>query len=828
MCNVEGKKTIHPCHSCLPNPICTQSSRWAPTYCAFCISSTVSALNNPKEPVCPEFYKGLRYWRKRAYSINPFAKDLDQVAFQCILQASTKHFPIHDQLLEWEKDFLLKVSNIALGSDAPYEVFKLSHASFLRNERSLDQEKITEQAASTAKSPPRPRSRSRVSPARKTHTITKQAAKRSNKTDSASREPQDLAMVPGKQPLGTGNTSSSHHLFPLSPSKRNAGAGPSHISSSSLITQKQDQVDILAAATKGLFEDSDSDEYVPHQVSNPHEEDDSDTSSNHSELNFDDRDDDHRSVAPDSEEDDGIFSPDEDDHNQNILVDGPLNLNMNQGVLSSPPRDNLTGQSTFQSYRADSPSPTATLPNPQTEGAADSSAPGASNDPLPEDVFRTRPKDFTPPSKFWVVNEDVGKVEYLTGNNAPGNKDGWFFVTAKFTFGSKFFTHRTMGEFTVISPTPKGSTYLPFIEIFKYLDEYKPSETEKTRRLREHVYNQVLALLHNDADGIYKTRTGWTKGPNIKQVLTSKIPPSAVDAVEKKSSPARRQVKPSLFFVATPGTSEEAFLRTINQKHTAKIDNEASMFNGEFWSPKREAEDSLEQARLRLQRVTNTIMGSQAISDIAEEACSSSSPSPDVLRDLLHRIKALSDENLRLLEPALTTTITEYSKRKSNVRHQMIKGLEPARLREPLLQAPIFSEDINIFPSATLKKTNELALQIEEKVTLPKDAYRRKPNIPTSKRSHSGNARDTYLPKKQKYHQDSSQVDSRYNKTPSKKIDPNSFRERRSENQRNKKSANYQHSKNKHPARNEHKTSAKSGTYKSSNKATSESRRGKQ
>ena len=238
-------------------------------------------------------------------------------------------------------------------------------------------------------------------------------------------------------------------------------------------------------------------------------------------------------------------------------------------------------------------------------------------------------------------------------------------------------------------------------------------------------------MFHNDTDGAYQAKLGWSIGPNNKQVLASKIPPLAVDTVNKKVSPAKRPFKASLFFVGKPDSTEAAFLKTIN--HTNKIDAELSMFKGEFWQPKREAEDALEQSRVRLQRVSNTMMGSQAISDIAEQAVLTTSSNPEpALRDLLIRMKALSDENVRLLEPSLSTAMNDYTFKKNQVRSQMIKGLEPARLREPLLQAPVFSEDLNIFPSSVLRATMIWRCTLKRRWFFPK-----KPTVQSAIRSHS-------------------------------------------------------------------------------------------
>ena len=133
------------------------------------------------------------------------------------------------------------------------------------------------------------------------------------------------------------------------------------------------------------------------------------------------------------------------------------------------------------------------------------------------------------------------------------------------------------------------------------------------------------------------------------------------------------------------------------------MDPAASLFKGELWDPRRLSEDNLEQARVRLQNNTNRVMGNQAIADIAGNVLSSLAPVSEAhYKDVILKMKALAEENIRLAEPSLVAHITDYSQKKREVRGQMIKGLHPPRVRDPLLQAPIFSEDINIFPSSLL------------------------------------------------------------------------------------------------------------------------------
>ena len=51
----------------------------------------------------------------------------------------------------------------------------------------------------------------------------------------------------------------------------------------------------------------------------------------------------------------------------------------------------------------------------------------------------------------------------------------------------------------------------------------------------------------------------------------------------------------------------------------------------------------------------------------------------------------------------------------------MIKGMHPPRVYEPLMHAPVFSEDLNLIPFAAQKSTNDIALTIDDKLVLPRD-----------------------------------------------------------------------------------------------------------
>ena len=121
-------------------------------------------------------------------------------------------------------------------------------------------------------------------------------------------------------------------------------------------------------------------------------------------------------------------------------------------------------------------------------------------------------------------------------------------------------------------------------------------------------------------------------------------------------------------------------------------------------------------------------MGSQAIADIGEVAASSSANRSQLeLKDILLKVVALAQENVRLVEPSLNACINDYAFKKKEVRKQIIKGMKPARLSEPLMQAPVFSEDLNIFPADVQQSTNALALTLDEnKLVLPKESSYRK------------------------------------------------------------------------------------------------------
>ena len=84
-------------------------------------------------------------------------------------------------------------------------------------------------------------------------------------------------------------------------------------------------------------------------------------------------------------------------------------------------------------------------------------------------------------------------------------------------------------------------------------------------------------------------------------------------------------------------------------------------------------------------------------------------------------------KTLRLREPSLASAVNDFAAKIRIFRGQIIKALAPARVREPLMEAPIFSEDTNIFPSDVLTSVNTLATTLDDKLVLPKEGTKRYP-----------------------------------------------------------------------------------------------------
>ena len=84
-------------------------------------------------------------------------------------------------------------------------------------------------------------------------------------------------------------------------------------------------------------------------------------------------------------------------------------------------------------------------------------------------------------------------------------------------------------------------------------------------------------------------------------------------------------------------------------------------------------------------------------------------------------------KTLLLREPSLASAVNDFAAKIRIFRGQIIKALAPARVRGPLMEAPSFSEDTNIFPSDVLKSVNTLATTFDDKLVLPKEGTKRYP-----------------------------------------------------------------------------------------------------
>ena len=98
-----------------------------------------------------------------------------------------------------------------------------------------------------------------------------------------------------------------------------------------------------------------------------------------------------------------------------------------------------------------------------------------------------------------------------------------------------------------------------------------------------------------------------------------------------------------------------------------------------------------------------------------------------VAKDLFLKVKALAMKTLRLREPSLASAVNDFAAKIRIFRGQIIKALAPARVREPLMEAPIFSEDTNIFPTDVLTSVNTLATTLDDKLVVPKEGTMRYP-----------------------------------------------------------------------------------------------------
>ena len=694
-CNVPGKSCLHPCKHCVRSPPCVTDARWSPTCCHFCVKAAVNLIEGNPSP-CPMFEKKLHSLKTRSYKNNVFYKDLDLAVFSSVANFSLNHASPLDPSHLWPKQLLAEVGRAALKSDRPYNVFKLAHSHFVRSERIPDADALISEASKLNISPTRPR--------------------RTSSRSSSRHDPNNRSPVNRRREEDASAAATIESIMHSERSRhpvRNKAA-PSFTNS------KHDR----------LFEeegegDGDRQEYVPIPLS--HQLSRSPSTARSSSP-------DQRNCFPsDGELSDSSQDSEDQVSDLDFLGHSPPRFDDNEP--SGPPAD-------AHSQRDLTPSP---LPNASSVSvpAGNPVETSAHHADLPPGIFLSEDTHFSPPASSRVLNPSIAKLEFINKVPAPNTPGGWCLMANPYIFDSTYFSFRTVGEMTIITPTTLGASSPHFLSLFNSFREFIETESEKSRRQRDHTYNQMLALFHKDGDGSMRAKLGWDAGPKNKQVLTSKIPPAVIDFMEKKDSPPRRPVKPALYFVGKEGTPEAKFLKTINSKHSTKIVQEASVFRGEFWDPKKISEDALDQSRIRLQRASNISMCSQAIVDMAEIATSSALAKPEAeLRDIIQKISPLASEVVRLVEPTLISSLGDYSRKKKEVRSQMIRGLKPARISDPLLHAEVFSNDLNVFPEAVQKSTSNLALSVDEsKLCLPRalGKPRTESRLPySSKRSHPG------------------------------------------------------------------------------------------
>ena len=677
------------------------------------------------------------------------------IAFQCIIGASDKHMDIPDHSL-WPKSFLLKVCDTALKSCHPYEVFKLANHLFIARDLNFDQNILIQRANNLKTlSPPKQKTgRTSRSSSRGEKHCDDKIQNSGKETYSKSHQPENqhfnLDIQKAIELATTGSLTTPAPEYPTTsfhqnPSSNDINENENYESNLPLENPREsiDEFYIPEKLTAYTRNDSHSDS------------EDNDIPSIHSE----------RMTCPSSDEE-GQFTDSENESRNGHVSEIDHQNSPPRSRSSSPENLRILTQKNPESPEPNRPgflnhSPIYSVSPPPVNLDSPRNSPSKINENtgnlhnnhgnLTKGVYLTKSPKFVQLANCRVVNEAIAKIVFQTREESDYERPaGWYLISNSFTFDKSLFYYRHVGELTIINPTTEGLASPHFMSLFNSFREYIESDNEKTKRQREHVYNQMMALFHKDTDNSLKEKLGWSRGKNNKQISSTKIPPPAADAVNNKPSPPRRPVKPGLFFVGNEGTSEAAFLKTINTKHSCRSVTEGSMFRGSFWHPKREAEDNLEQSRCKLQSISNCIMSSQAISDIAESASSAPVPRQESdYKDLLLKIKALSDENIRLLEPSLITGINDYSYKKREVRSQMVKGLAPSRVRDPLMQAPIFSEDINVFPITAIKEANSLALTAERDLVLPKQAYKEKSRF-NAKRPREGKNHDNHDYKRSK------------------------------------------------------------------------------
>ena len=85
------------------------SSAWSPTSCPYCVEATLKWLESGKK--CKWFEEKPLRLRKQVYLSDPYAKPLDMVAFQCLMDLSAKKLHRQDLLEKlWSRKFLAQPS----------------------------------------------------------------------------------------------------------------------------------------------------------------------------------------------------------------------------------------------------------------------------------------------------------------------------------------------------------------------------------------------------------------------------------------------------------------------------------------------------------------------------------------------------------------------------------------------------------------------------------------------------------------------------------------------------------------------------------------------
>lgn len=151
-------------------------------------------------------------------------------------------------------------------------------------------------------------------------------------------------------------------------------------------------------------------------------------------------------------------------------------------------------------------------------------------------IFKTYRFIRIPQSKARVLNDEVARIEYHSKEDIDDDRPEGLYLVAQngYMFRKSHFESRIVGNHTIIWPTTKGAAEPRFMALFNSFHEYVEVETKKTNRQREYVYNQMLAMFFTDKDKYLEGHTGLSKGKNLKQIATTKIPDRAADAIISK------------------------------------------------------------------------------------------------------------------------------------------------------------------------------------------------------------------------------------------------------------------------------------------------------